>query len=147
MAKPRDKLPSLRKSAGTAAARSGAVPVPEKADATPEALARWCARASFEKKAEDVQILDLRDVSAVCDFFVLITGTSEAHVWSLAEWVRTRLLDVHGVGPWHVEGAAGRRWILLDYVHWVVHVFHRETREYYQLERLWGDAPGETLKP
>jgi ribosome-associated protein len=77
----------------------------------------------------------------------LATGLTEAHVWAIAEAIRDRLEEDDGVRPWHVEGQAGHRWILLDYVDWVVHVFHREAREFYQLERLWADAPREILGP
>lgn len=98
------------------------------------------------KAATDVLVLDLRGLSSACDFFVLGTAQSEPQVKAIADHLEetTRL---EGAGPWHVEGRALRRWILLDFVHVVVHVFHRESREYYLLERLWADAPQERIAP
>lgn len=144
MARQRGRISNRGKLAETTrTAGSGAASV----EVSSESLARWSAQITLEKKAEDVILLDLREISTVCDFFVLASGTSEPHVRALAEWVRERLDEEHGLRPWHVEGEKGRRWILLDYVDWVVHVFHRETREYYQLERLWSDAPQERFSP
>jgi ribosome-associated protein len=110
-------------------------------------LARWCARKALEKKGEEVLLLDLREISTVCDFFILVTGQSEAHIWALAEWLRRQVRETFDLRPWHVEGRPGDRWILLDYVDWVIHIFHHETRVHYQLERLWGDAPRESFEP
>lgn len=144
MARQRGRISSrgkLAKSARTTGSDTASV----NQEATSEALARWCAEITLAKKAEDVILLDLQGISAVCDFFVLASGTSEPHVQALADWVRERLEEDYGIRPWHVEGEKGRRWILLDYVDWVVHVFHRETRDYYQLERLWSDAPQESF--
>lgn len=117
-----------------------------RASKTPQALAlaRAAARLALEKKAEDVQILNLGDLSSVCDYFVLASGRSETQVKAIAERIEEGLAAI-GARPWHREGFAGRRWILLDFVDTVVHVFHRETREYYMLERLWGDASVETV--
>ena len=94
------------------------------------------ARLLEETKAEEVIALDLRELSSMCDYFLIASGTSEQHVRALAEAVESGL----GVRPWHREGTEGRRWVLLDYVDVVVHVFHRETRDYYRLEHLWADA-------
>lgn len=116
-------------------------------DRATKLLARACAETIVEKKGENVILLDLRGVSSVCDFFVLASGVSEPHVLALSEEVRDRLEEEMNLRPWHVEGASGRRWILLDYVDWVVHIFHKETRDYYQLERLWRDAPMESFTP
>ena len=92
-----------------------------------------------DKKAFAITLLDLRDVTDTCDYFLLCTGTSEQHVRSLTEEVRDRLTEM-GEKPWHVEGADTRRWVLIDYVHFVVHIFREEARDFYSLERLWGDA-------
>ena len=93
----------------------------------------------LEKKALEVTLLDLRKLTDTSDFFLICTGTSEQHVRSLATEVRDRLA-VEGEKPWHVEGADTRRWVLLDYVDFVVHIFRQEARDFYALERLWGDA-------
>ena len=112
---------------------------------SPEQLARLAGQRVVEKKGTDVLILDLRTFSVGCDFFVIGSGASELHVRALADAVVEELAQRAGERPWHVEGRAHARWILLDYVDCVVHLFHRETREFYLLERLWGDAPTERL--
>ena len=104
------------------------------------ALARRAAEACLEKKATDPVVLDLRELEAVSDFFVVVSAASEVQVKAIADHVEERLREERGARPWHVEGLDGRRWVLLDYVDVVVHVFHEKTREYYLLERLWGDA-------
>lgn len=106
---------------------------------TSRQFAERCARLLFEKKAEDIQVLDLRKLGAVTDFFVVASGASAPHVKALAEHVEDTMRG-HGQRPWHSEGYSAERWILLDYVNVVVHVFHPKTREFYLLERLWGDA-------
>lgn len=107
--------------------------------AKPYDLALAAARAALSKKAEDVVLLDLTGQSAVCDYFVIATGGSEPQVKAIADAVVDQL-ELGGQRVWHVEGYRAQRWILLDYVDIVVHVFHRDTREMYQLERLWADA-------
>jgi len=91
------------------------------------------------KKARDLVALDLRDLGAVCDYFLVCSASSEVQVKAVAENIEEKLRE-RGVRPWHIEGLEGRRWVLLDYVEVVVHVFHEKTREYYLLDRLWGDA-------
>lgn len=93
-----------------------------------------------DRKAIDPLVLDLRGLTAAADYFVIVSGTSAAHVRGMAEHLMAAL-EPDGVAPHHVEGLAQGRWVLLDYVDFVVHVFHPELREFYQLERLWGDAP------
>ncbi len=95
--------------------------------------------AGLAKKASRPVALDLTGLGGVCDYFVILSGSSEVQVKAIAESVEDRLRDA-GARPWHVEGLEGRRWVLLDYVEIVVHVFHEKTREYYMLDRLWGDA-------
>lgn len=92
-----------------------------------------------DKKAFAIALLDLRDVTDTCDYFLLCTGTSEQHVRSLTDEVRDQLAEM-GEKPWHIEGADTRRWVLMDYVHFGVHIFREEARDFYALERLWGDA-------
>lgn len=106
--------------------------------------ARDAARLTLSKKAEDVVILDLTGVEAVCDYFVLATGHSEVQVKAIADAVEEGMAE-RGRKPWHVEGYEARRWILLDYVDLVVHVFHVRAREYYLLDRLWGDVGRELV--
>ena len=92
-----------------------------------------------DKKALDILLMDLRQVTDTVDYFVLCTGTSELHMKSLAREVRDQLV-AEGHRPWHVEGTNTHRWVLIDYVDIAVHIFRRELREFYALERLWGDA-------
>ncbi|HVH10570.1 MAG TPA: ribosome silencing factor [Gemmatimonadales bacterium] len=96
--------------------------------------------ALVDRKAVDPLVLDLRGLTAAADYFVIASGTSDTHVRGMAEHLMGAL-EPRGVVPHHVEGLAQGRWVLLDYIDFVVHVFHPELREFYQLERLWGDAP------
>lgn len=102
-------------------------------------LVRVAAAAAQAKKASDIVALDLRALGGVADYFLICSAASEPQVKAIAEAVEDKLRAA-GARPWHVEGREGRRWVLLDYVEFVVHVFHEKTREYYLLERLWGDA-------
>ena len=102
-------------------------------------LLRAAAGAAVGKKAEALVGLDLAGLQGVADYFLICSGASEPQVKAIAEAVEERLRRM-GAKPWHIEGREGRRWVLLDYVDVVVHVFHEKTREYYLLERLWGDA-------
>lgn len=91
-------------------------------------------------KAKDIVVLDLRSISGATDYFIIASGTSHLHVRSLGERVLERLVT-RGINPHHSEGLQAGRWVLLDFVDFVVHIFHPELREFYQLERLWADAP------
>ena len=102
-------------------------------------LLHAAARAARDKKARDLVALDLRELGGVCDYFLICSAGSEVQVKSIADGVEEKL-DEQGYHPWHVEGREGRRWVLIDYVEVVVHVFHERMREYYMLDRLWGDA-------
>jgi ribosome-associated protein len=92
-----------------------------------------------DRKALDILLMDLRAVTDTADFFVLCSGTSDQHIKSLTEELLEKL-QADGQRPWHLEGYAARRWVLLDFVDVVVHIFRQEAREFYALERLWGDA-------
>ena len=98
------------------------------------------ARAASSKQGEDVLVLDVRDLITITDYFVIVSGASDRQVKTIADEV---VLSLRGKGnkPVRVEGEAASRWILLDFVDFVVHVFHNEERDYYRLERLWIDAP------
>ena len=96
--------------------------------------------ALVDNKAVNIEVLDLRDVSEATDFFVIASGNSDVHVRSLSEHVMEELGKL-GYRPHHVEGMNSGRWVLLDFVDFVVHVFHPTLREFYQLENLWSDAP------
>jgi ribosome-associated protein len=107
---------------------------------------RLAARALLERKAQDLMVLDLRGLSEATDFFVIASGTSDTHVRAVAEHALAALA-AGGRAAHHAEGLAAGRWVLLDYVDFVVHVFHPGAREFYQLERLWADAPRLAVEP
>ncbi len=111
---------------------------------SPHQLAHEAARLTLTKRAEDVVILDLRELAGVCDYFVIATGHSEIQVRAIADAVEDGLRE-RGLRVWHSEGYEARRWLLLDYVDVVVHVFHARAREYYLLDKLWGDAAREIV--
>ena len=108
-------------------------------------LASHAIDSVLEKKGRDVVLMDMRAVSGVADFFVLCTGGSELQIRAIVEGVRERIREACDERPWHVEGTEHYQWVLLDYVDLVVHVFSPEKRGYYDLERLWGDAPTEEI--
>jgi ribosome-associated protein len=96
-------------------------------------------RAALDKKAGDVVVLDLRDTPAFTDFFILCSGQSQRQVKAIADGVEDALRTVK-VRPSHVEGYERAEWVLMDYFSFIVHVFTPQTRTFYSLERLWGDA-------
>jgi len=91
-------------------------------------------------KAKEIVVLDLRKLSDATDYFIVASGSSDVHVRALAEHVQEGMRKA-GRRAHHVEGLRSGRWALLDYVDFVVHIFHPTLREFYQLERLWSDAP------
>jgi len=98
----------------------------------------------FNKKGFDVVLLDLRELTSFADFFVICSADSDTQVKAIADEVDRGLRD-EGIKCWHREGYQALSWVLLDYVDVVVHVFKKEAREFYSLEKLWGDAPVEKL--
>ena len=103
-------------------------------------LARVAARAADDKKASDIRIMDMRDVLGITDYFVLVSGRNERQVRRIQEAVEEKL-SASGVKPARREGQRFGRWILLDYIDFVVHVFLDAERSFYDLERLWKDVP------
>ena len=103
-------------------------------------LAVAAARAAADKQGERVAVLDVRDLIVITDYFVITSGGSERQVRTIVDEVEKALRGL-GVKPVRREGVEDRRWALLDFVDIVVHVFVDEEREYYDLERLWRDAP------
>lgn len=112
---------------------------------TPKTLAKKIAHLALTKKAHTISILDLRKLTDMTDFFVVCSGDSDVQVKAISDAIIDGT-DRLGVPPWHQEGTTQRQWILLDYVDVVVHVFHREARKYYALEKLWGDAKIEAVE-
>ena len=113
--------------------------MPRRATSSSFAQAQRAAALCVDLKASDVVLLDLEKVSDATDYFVIASGSSDTHVRAIAEHVLEELRK-EGVRAHHVEGLTQGRWVLLDYIDFVVHVFHPVLREFYQLERLWSDA-------
>jgi len=110
----------------------------KKTEISSELLAEIIANAALEKKGEDIKIFDLAGLTDMTDQFVIVTGNGNLHVKAIVDYIQDNTLKVSK--PWHVEGYQGLKWVLLDYVDVVVHVFDKVTREYYDIERLWADA-------
>ena len=104
-------------------------------------LARECGRFADFKQAEDILILDLRGLSQLTDFFVVCSGSSLPHLRAIRDEIDGRLMKEHGVRPLHRDGVLESKWMVLDYIDVMVHIFHREMRPRYALEDLWSDAP------
>ena len=94
----------------------------------------------FNKKGYDVKILDLRKLTTIADYFVICSADSDTQVKAIADEVDKTLRD-EGIRLWHKEGYQSLNWVLIDYVDVVVHIFKKESREFYNIEKLWGDAP------
>ena len=92
-------------------------------------------------KGLDIKLLDMREVkNAICDYFIICSGTSNTHVASLAGAIQKSVSKSIKEKPWHIEGEQVAQWILIDYIDVIVHIFQKSTREHYDLEGLWGDA-------
>ena len=99
-----------------------------------------------EIKAQDIQILDLREIeNTVCDYFIICTGTSNTQVNAIVNSVQKTVSKALQEKPWHIEGSDNAEWVLMDFVHVVVHVFQKHIREFYDIESLWGDAKTMTI--
>lgn len=106
-----------------------------------EAVARAAAEAADDKQAADIVVLDLTELSDVCDYFVIASGSNTRQVDAIVDEVEEKVALACGEHPFSIEGRDERSWILMDYGSVIVHVFAPEAREYYRLEKLWGDAP------
>jgi ribosome-associated protein len=95
---------------------------------------------AIDRKGVEIVLLDLRGVSNATDYFLLVNGTSDTHVRSIADHIIDEMRK-EGMRADHIEGLRSGRWVLIDYIDFVIHVFHPAARDFYQLERLWGDAP------
>ena len=104
-------------------------------------LAHTCRALADDKKAENIVVLDLRELPGVTDFMVICSGTSEPHLRAIEEEVSGKLRDRHGVEPRAVDGTRNSGWVVLDYVDVIVQVMKADVRERYDLEGLWNDAP------
>jgi len=123
-----------------------AAPVPHHAQSSLE-IAQRAATILSAHKANDVVLLSLEGVSDMTDYFLIASGTSDTHVRSLGNSVLEEMKRDTGQMAHHVEGLSQGRWVLLDYVDVVVHIFHPTLRNFYQIERLWADAETVPLEP
>jgi ribosome-associated protein len=108
---------------------------------TAEELARTIALAAADKKAIDVVELDVRGIVGYTDYLVVASGNTDRQVKAIHDGIHETLKREHGMLPRRVEGVAGARWVLMDYLDAVAHVFTPEARSFYRLEQLWGEAP------
>ena len=102
--------------------------------------ARLIAQLAAEKKGEDIVLMDMRNISTMCDWFVLVSASSSRRLNAISKTLQTKLSKKR-ISPSHIEGKGNPCWVLLDFEDVVVHVFYEEIREFYGLERLWSDAP------
>lgn len=104
-------------------------------------LAQLCREFADIKKAEDIAVLDVRKLSSVTDFFVIVSGTSEPHLRAILGEITDRLREDYEVRPRAVDGTVHGAWVVLDFFDVIVHLMRADVRERYDLESLWGDAP------
>ncbi len=104
-------------------------------------LALLCRELAENKKAEDIVILDVRQLSSVTDYFVIASGSSEPHLRAIVDEITDKLRDEHEVRPRAIDGTLQAAWVVLDYFDVIVHVMRQDVRDRYDLETLWGDAP------
>src|SRR3954464_8335379 len=108
-------------------------------------LAELCRDYAANKKAENIVVLDVRDLSSVADFFVIASGTSEPHLRAIVDEMTDHLRDDHDIRPIRKDGSVQGAWLVMDFFDVIVHVMRADVRERYDLESLWGDAA--RLKP
>jgi ribosome-associated protein len=104
-------------------------------------LALECRELADNRKAEDIAVLDVADVSSIADYFVIASGTSEPHLRAISDEITEKLREDHGLKPRAVDGTLQAGWLVLDYFDVIVHVMRTDVRQHYDLESLWGDAP------
>jgi ribosome-associated protein len=114
---------------------------------TPEEIAYAVAGFAVDRKALDIVQLDLKGIIGYTDYFLICSGRSERQTKAIHDAIHEGMKSEHGILPRRVEGLPGARWILMDYLDVVVHVFTPEAREFYRLEQLWGEAPARTFAP
>jgi len=104
-------------------------------------LSKAVVKGMQEKKALEIVVMDLREVkNAVADFFVICSGTSDKQLAAICDSIEEEVSKEFGEDPWHREGKQNKEWMLIDYINVVAHVFRKDKRSYYALEKLWGDA-------
>ncbi len=115
--------------------------------ASSEILSETIVKGMLEKKAADIVVMDLRKVkNSIADFFVICSGNSDKQIDAIADSIDQEVFKALKENVWHSEGKNNKEWMLLDYVDVVAHVFRKDRREFYSLERLWGDADIREIK-
>ncbi len=104
-------------------------------------LALLCRELADNRKAENITVLDMRDLSSVTDYFVIASGTSEPHLRAIVDEITEKLREDHDVAPRAIDGTLQAAWVVLDFFDVIVHVMRADVRDRYDLETLWGDAP------
>ena len=112
-----------------------------------ERLARMIAEAALAENALDMVILNVGELTIIADYFIICNGRSTVQIRSIAENVEKVLQEQEGLLPLRRDGLEQGKWVILDYGSVIVHIFRQEERDYYKLERLWGDAPEITVSP
>ena len=118
----------------------------EEPELTPDELVTEIAKLAADKKAIDIVTLDLRGVVGYADLFLICSGNTDRQTKAIHDGIHQGLKDRHRLLPRRVEGLSEARWILMDYLDVVVHVFTPETRAYYRLEQLWGEVPARAFE-
>ncbi|HEY8443688.1 MAG TPA: ribosome silencing factor [Clostridia bacterium] len=108
-------------------------------------LAKEICRILSSKKAKDITIIDVHNLTIIADYFVIASATSTTAVRALAHELENKLLELHNRAPLRSEGVREGRWVAMDYGEVIVHIFYEETRKFYQLERLWTDGENATV--
>ena len=104
-------------------------------------LALLCRELADNKKAENIVVLDVREISSITDYFVIASGNNEPHLRAISEEILDKLRDEHHLRPRAMDGNLQAAWLVIDYFDVIVHIMRNDVREHYDLEGLWGDAP------
>ena len=111
-----------------------------------EQLANRIAEIASDRKAIDIRVVDVRGLVSYTDYLVICSGNTERQTNAIRDAIQQRLKDEHGLLPRRAEGGGEARWILLDYLDCIVHIFTPDARDFYRLDKLWGDAPQRTVE-
>ena len=109
-------------------------------DNTEKGLLDFIVTVLEDKKAKEIKVLNVKDITLVADYFIICSGTSTIHIKALADEIEEKLETEKGLELHHKEGYNSARWILLDYSNIIIHIFHQDERMFYSLERIWADA-------
>jgi ribosome-associated protein len=118
----------------------------EATELSPEELSARIAEIASDKLAQDIRVFDLREIVSYTDYFVICSGGTERQTKAIHDAIHQELKDENGRLPRRVEGLTESRWILMDYLDAVIHIFTPDARSFYRLEQLWGDAPSQTIE-